>query len=420
MKRIKVQSMLAAAVMLLNMTGCGMAETPNVQANDLTANLSPQTVSCADADTGFLSAQTEFALTLLQKTVTAHSGENVLISPYSVMQALAMAANGAAGDTLAEMEQTLGGMPVETLDQYLYTQRTTMPDSENSKLQTANSVWFRDDAKRIQVLPEFLQTVSDYFAADAYLAPFDETTRSDINNWCSEQTDGMIPELLAEPISADAVMYLINAVCFEAKWAHPYKDEPLRRDFTASDGTKQQAQMMYSEESHYMEDAQASGFLKYYQDGYAFAAILPEEGITPEDYLSGLTPEALSGLLTDTQVCDVQAGLPQFSYDFDIEYSGVLSDMGMPGAFQGSADFTRMAKTASGELFINRVLHKTHIDVDTEGTKAAAVTAVEMTDGAAMVEEEPKYVILDRPFVYLIVETDTMLPVFAGVLNEIP
>lgn len=409
-----------AALLLLGMAGCGAADVRTVQATNLTAEIQPQILSGAAADAEFLTAQTGFALALMQKTVSASSGENVLISPYSVMQTLAMAANGADGDTLAEMEQTLGGIPIDMLDQYLYTQRTTMPEGDGAKLHTANSVWFRDDADRIAVLPDFLQRISDAFSAEAYTAPFDETTRSDINSWCSEQTDGMVPVLLNEPISADAVMYLINAVCFDAKWRHPYEDEPRSRDFTAYDGTVQQAQMMYAEEHGYLEDAHATGFLKYYQGDYAFAALLPEEGMTPEEYLSGLTAESLRQLLINNPPREVHTGLPQFSYDFEIKYNSILSEMGMPGAFTEDADFTRMAETASGALFISLVLHKTHIDVDTEGTRAAAVTAAVMTDGAASIVEEPKFVILDRPFVYMIVETKTMLPVFFGVLNQIP
>ncbi|MBR4199800.1 MAG: serpin family protein [Oscillospiraceae bacterium] len=257
--------------------------------------------------------------------------------------------------------------------------------------------------------------------ADVFASPFNEQTQKDINNWCNVKTLGMIPELLSEPIPEEAVMYLINAVCFDAKWAHVYEEEPQPLDFTAADGTVQQAQMMYSDEYQYLEDAHAVGFLKYYRGGsYAFAALLPEEGMTPERYLAQLTPDALRDILVNAESCDVNAGLPQFSYDFDMLMNEPLTEMGMGSAFEESADFSNMAKTATGTLFINRVLHKTHIDVDTEGTKAAAVTAVEMFDECDAEEPaEPKYVILDRPFVYMIVDTQTMLPVFFGILNNV-
>ena len=215
-------------------------------------------------------------------------------------------------------------------------------------------------------------------------------------------------------------MYLINAVCFDAKWAKLYEHEPVNVRFTSCTGEEQQSKMMFSEEGQYLSDDRAEGFIKPYRDGYVFAALLPEQGLSAEDYLASLTDDRLHEILTGAEPCTVNAGLPQFSYDFDIEYSGILSDMGMPLAFAGDADFTEMAETASGVLYIGQVLHKTHIDVDTEGTKAAAVTTVEMRDNCEAEPETPKQVTLDRPFVYFIADAETMTPVFAGVLNEIP
>ena len=433
-------SALFALLLALAATGCGTqpdhpqptAAAPaatepepepavyELKAVNLTEETESLSVNSTEPDAEFLSAQTDFALTLMNQTAAERGGENILISPYSVMQALAMTANGAGGNTRAEMEQTLGGIPADALNQYLYAQRTALNDTAADVLKTANSIWFRHDADRIQVKPEFLQRVAGYYGADAFAAPFDRQTTDDINNWCRKQTNGMIPVLLSEPIPEEAVMYLINAVCFDAKWAHAYEAEPKPLDFTAADGTVQQAQMMYSEESCYLEDAHATGFMRYYKGGqFAFAALLPEEGMTPESYLAQLSPENLRDVLVNAEDGNVHAGLPQFSYDFDIELRSTLTEMGMGSAFDESADFSNMAKTASGALFINRVLHKTHIDVDTEGTKAAAATAVEMNDECDAEEpDEQKYVILDRPFVYMIVDTQTMLPVFFGILNS--
>ncbi len=421
------RSMSFAAAMLLlcaGLTGCGKQEsdTPagqTVQAADLTEEIKPQNVTGADPDEPFCAAQTAFALKLMQETVKKQQN-NVLISPYSVMQALAMTANGANGNTLTQMEQALGGMPVSDLNPYLLTQRTNQPNTDTCKLLCANSLWIRDEGDRIKAEPDFLQTNVDYYGAPAYLRPFDQSTADEINAWCSEHTDQMIPQMLDE-IQPTDVMYLINAVVFDAKWEQKYTNEPTDRDFTAADGSTQTAQMMYSDESVYLEDAHAVGFMKPYEGGrYVFAALLPEEGLSVTDYLAGLTPDALRETLTAAQDCDVSAGIPEFSYDFDTEMSEQLSAMGMAGAFDEGADFSRMAKTASGELFIDKVLHKTHIEVDTEGTKAAAVTAISMSDECEAVLPEVKYVILDRPFLYMIVDTETDLPVFMGILTDIP
>lgn len=408
---------IAAALGCLLLTGCA-GQQSNVQHQSLTGNIQPQAVAGKPIDDPFTAAQYGFSVKLLQETAAERKGENILISPYSVMHALAMTANGAGGGTQKEMEQTLGGIPVGTLNQYLLTQRQEMPDSEDSRFRTANSVWLRDDGERLQVRQDFLQTLRDYYAADAFARPFDEPTRKEINQWCSDQTDGMIPEMLTDPISSDAVMFLINAICFDAKWARAYKDEPSGMTFTAYGGASQNVQMMYSDESQYLSDNHAEGFIKPYRSGYVFAALLPEEGLSAEDYLASLTDTRLHDILTGAEQCDVRAGLPKFSYDFDIEYNKILSDMGMAGAFTPGADFSNMADTASGMLFIGSVLHKTHIDVDTEGTKAAAVTAVMMKDEDAVEETEPKTVILDRPFVYFIADAGTMTPVFAGVVNS--
>ena len=417
MKHNRIKAALAAGILAVSMTACG---TQNVQSADLTASLSPQTVTGKPADEGFLLSQTAFGLDLLRQVTAAHTEENVLVSPYSVMQALAMTANGADGNTLAQMEQTLGGIPMDFLNNYLYTFRTGLSDTENAKVRTANSVWIRKDEDRIAVKPDFLQTTRDYFNAGAFLAPFDDNTKNDINKWVSDNTDEMIPQLL-DDISSSAVMYLINTTLFDAKWSEPYS-EAVDSTFTNIKGEQQNCKMMYSDEGIYLADDNAEGFMKYYKDGaYAFCALLPKENMTPQAYLETLNASALYGVLKAQQPCNVSAGLPKFSYDFKIELSPQLAEMGMTDPFSPSANFSRMADTASGELFISQVLHKTHIDVDTEGTKAAAATAVEMSDEAcAEAPDDMKTVILDRPFVYFIVDTKTMLPIFSGIVEEIP
>lgn len=382
-------------------------------AKELSKDIDTSFVVGKDADDAFVMGQTAFALSLLQNTVKE---ENILISPYSVVQALGMTANGAAGQTRTEMEQVIGGMPMEKLNPYLYTQRMNQPDSEKCKLSTANSIWFRDD---IDVKQRFLQTNADYYGADAFSAPFDSTTVDDINKWVRTETDGMIPELLKE-IPTDVVMYLVDAVAFDAKWKHPYETEDQlgTRNFTACDGTVQTAELMYSDEYYYLSDEHADGFLKYYEgDRYAFAALLPEEGLSVTEYIAGLTAEGLHETLANPEGTSVYAGLPKFSYDYDTELKDPLKTMGMPTAFHTKeADFSGIADL-DGDFYISRVLHKTHIDVFEAGTKAAAVTAVEMTnDGVMMYAHE---VILDRPFVYCIVDTETALPVFIGALMNV-
>lgn len=390
----------------------GFGETPNDIVN-LTADIKSAEVEGKDADEAFVNGQTNFALELLKNTVSEK--ENVLVSPYSVVQALAMTGNGADGVTKEEFENVIGGgIDFDELNKYLYTQRTGQPNDEKCKLLTANSVWTRDNEARISPYPEFLQKVVDYYSAEIFKAPFDDETVKEVNKWVDTNTDNMIPKIVDE-IDPETVMMLINAVTFDAKWRSPYfKEDVFEHDFTNYNGTVQQAEMMFSDEYNYLEDENATGFYKYYQGGrYAFAALLPNEDISVTDYVNGLTPESLHNVLSNPQEDYIRAGLPKFSYDYGTELSEILADMGMPSAF----DYADFSKLAPQSIFISKVIHKTHIDVFEEGTRAAAVTMVEANDGCPAPPE--KEIILDRPFVYCIVDTETYLPVFMGTLMNL-
>ncbi len=402
-------------------------EAYNLPYSALTKNLCDEyeasEVTGAEADEAFISGQTEFYLELMQKTAASEKeGTNILISPYSVMQALAMTANGADSNTREEMENVLcGGMELEKLNEYLYTQRTSQPDKDYCRLTTANSIWTLDDDERIQVMPEFIQKNIDYFNADIFTAPFDDSTVKDINSWVNEKTDEMIPTLLNE-IPTVAVMYLINAIAFDAKWETQYTEYSVgSHEFTAFDGTVQQADMMYSTEYYYLEDDNATGLYKYYEGRrYAFAAIMPDEGVELDDYIADLTPQELNDILANPVYEEIDAGIPKFSYEYEAEkMKDSLMEMGMASAFFPSGDFSRMATTPMGDVYINRVIHKTFIDLCEAGTRAAAVTAIEMAGDSAMPVER-KSVILDRPFLYCIVDTENDLPVFIGTLMTIP
>jgi serpin B len=286
----------------------------------------------------------------------------------------------------------------------------------------ANSIWFTDDPNFL-VEQSFLQTNADYYGAGAYKAAFDEGTRNDINNWVKEHTDGMIPEILDE-IPDEAIMYLVNALAFEAEWADVYEEHQIREGrFTMEDGTRQDVDMMHSEEYAYLEDDMATGFIKYYKDRkYAFVAMLPNEGVTVSQYVDSLTGEYLRELLNNPQDVTVFASIPKFETEYGIEMSEVLQKMGMTDAFDWRvADFSRLGtyNVDGMNIFINRVLHKTFISVSEQGTKAGAATVVEIAPGSAAPEMEFKEVILDRPFVYMLIDCETNLPFFIGTMMNV-
>lgn len=353
----------------------------------------------------------DFSVKLLQST--CEEEENTLVSPMSVLSALAMTANGARGETLAQMENTLGGT-VEQLNGAL----TGLGQEEDSPLYLANSIWFAEGG-RITPNPDFLQINADYYRAGVFEASFDQTTVTDINRWVKEHTHGMVEEILKK-IPHDTVMYLINALAFEAEWGNPYQKEDVwQQAFTNQAGEVQQVSMMHSEETFYLRDDQAQGFMKYYQGGrYAFVALLPDKGNSVLDYVEGLDGQQLKALLDNPTSVPVMTTMPKFESEMEVDLREVLKEMGMDLPFDSAqADFTDLGTSPEGNLYINQVFHKAYLEVEEKGTRGGAATAVEMNTEAA--PEKQMVVTLDRPFVYMVVDTSSMLPVFMGTVLSV-
>ncbi len=407
------------ALLLVLAFSLGMTACSQVSANDLMKDVPAKAVDVLpDMDAG-AAAAADFGVRLFKTSM--EEGENTLSSPLSVLYALAMTANGADGETLAQMEQVLG-MDVDNLNSYMLAYLDLLPESKDYKMSLANSIWFKDDPN-FAVEQSFLQTNADYYGAGAYKAAFDEGTRNDINNWVKEHTDGMIPEILDE-IPDEAIMYLVNALAFDAKWADEYEEHQIREGrFTMEDGTRQDVDMMHSEEHTYLEDILATGFIKYYKDRkYAFVAMLPNDGVTVSQYVDSLTGEHLRDLLNNPQDLTVFASIPKFETEYGIEMSEVLQEMGMTDAFDWQvADFSGLGtyNVDGMNICINRVLHKTFISVSEQGTRAGAATAVEMVAEGAMEIVEFKEVVLDRPFVYMLIDCETNLPFFFGTMMNV-
>lgn len=405
-------TMLLALALAMSCSACGGAQKPD-NSVDLMEGVQAQAVdSGGEARIGTIAA--EFGVKLLRESADAQT--NTLLSPLSVLYALAMTANGADGQTLAQMEAVLGA-GVEGLNPALLAYRRQLDSS--GALSMANAIWFKDDPK-LTVLDSFLQTNADYYGAGAYKAAFDSATCDDINTWVEENTDGMITRLLDE-IPEDAVMYLVNALAFQAEWEEVYEEGQVRDGvFTTEDGREQEVEMMYSAESCYLEDELATGVLKYYKDRkYAFAALLPNEGVSVEEYLASLTGEHLRELLSGYEIITTYTRLPKFQMEYSVQMSDMLMDLGMTDAFDWTvADFSRMGSYEGLYLVIDRVLHKSYIAVNEQGTKAGAATAVEIAAEGAAVIEETRTVVLDRPFIYLIVDCEANVPIFIGTMMD--
>ena len=341
-----------------------------------------------------------------------YTGENLLCSPVSAMMALGMTANGAAGETLAQMNAVLGlNRDARNASLGVLVDRY---GEDRSPLQCANAIWFE---KSLNVNSAFVQdNVLDY-RADMRRAVFDGKLLKEINSWCSRKTNGMIPEILSD-LPKDGKAVLINALAFEAEWEDPYEKSQVRKGtFTTLAGPSQTCDMMRSAEGMYLSDADTVGFAKMYKNGYAFVALLPEEGTDFSAWLFSLSGEKLLSLWQKRSFATVYATLPSFSFDWGATLNDPLARMGMPDAFTDRADFSGISDMP---LCISRVIQKTHIEVTPTGTRAAAVTVADLRLTSADRTMQKEYTVtLDRPFVFLSMEMESGVPVFIGTLTNV-
>ena len=411
-------SVLSLAACILPFSGCGKTvgkvHNKGVKSGavrDLTEGISKNESASKAPDDEFKAAASSFAAELFKDNYS--KGKTTLVSPLSVLTALALVQNGAQGNTLAQLEQALGGLDRDTLNAYMRAYCDFLTESEELKI--ANSVWTDSSAEAKR---DFLQKAVDSYSAQIFSAPLSsKKTVSSINSWVKKNTDGMIPKII-ENADRDAVMMLINAVAFEAKWETPYTNDDIEKlEFNSYSGKSKKTEFMCSTESVYLSDSDAVGFMKPYKNGrFAFAALLPDENTGIDDYVASLSGEKLMKIFSSAKRGnEVNVKMPKFRAEYSTQLIDTLKKMGVKDAFDSkTADFSSLIENR--DAYIATVVHKTFIEVDENGTRAAASTLVGADTMSLM---EPYSVCLNRPFVYMIVDTETNLPLFIGVQTEI-
>ena len=412
-------SVLSLAACILPFSGCGKTvgkvHNKGVKSGavrDLTEGISKNESASKAPDDEFKAAASSFAAELFKDNYS--KGKTTLVSPLSVLTALALVQNGAEGETLAQLERALGGLDRDALNKYMHAYCDFL--SAGDELKIANSVWTDSSVEAKQA---FLQKAVDSYSAQIFSAPLlSKKTVSSINSWVKKNTDGMIPKII-ENADRDAVMMLINAVAFEAKWETPYTNDDIEKlEFNSYSGKSKKTEFMCSTESVYLSDSDAVGFMKPYKNGrFAFAALLPNEDVNIDDYIASLSGEKLMKIFSSAKKNEeVDVKMPKFKAEYSTQLIDTLKKMGIEDAFdRKSADFSSLIDKNDG-AYIGTVMHKTFIEVDQEGTRAAAATLVGISK-MSMPAINP--VCLNRPFVYMIVDTETNLPLFIGVQTEI-
>lgn len=358
----------------------------------------------------------------LMQYAAAQEAENPVLSPLSAYLCLAMLMPGANENTKAEFEKILGAdwdyVSALAADIAAQLEKT----GGSTKLDLANSIWTDDDKAVIE--EEWLKTVKAYFGPDIYSAdlPSDGALKA-INKWVNDKTNGMIPKLHDDNYDKDTIMVLLNALYMKAEWAHKFDAESTYdREFTKADGSAVTVPFMNMFEAYesYIKTEDAEGIMLPYDDGrLAFIALKPGSGDARgyAAYLTGAKlKEALAAAKADTFVT---VNMPKFSTGYSVYLTDALKAMGMTDAFDPFlADLTGAGRGVDGPLYISYVFQRVKVDVNEEGTEAAAVTEIATAERCALPADEPIVLTFDKPFVYAIVDTETGVPLFAGVMEN--
>ncbi len=427
-KDIKVLTGVLAASFLLGGCTVTAGTKPSEIKNDPKAKtaINLNEVKTADYDKELMDEEyRRYCFDLLSQTVKDYDGDsNVMISPASVMIALDMVAAGAKDESLRELTDLFAvGQGPLTQQAYAAALMDRINAAKDVEFTCANAVWSNKTLLGDRVNTEYIDYIQDTFNAEYNVREFDNKTPDEINSWIDKHTDHMIDKVISE-LEPSTVMVLVNAIAFDGKWAEPYEETQVREgNFTAWDGTVQNVDFLHSCESVYFESEKATGFLKAYEGGqYAFLAILPEDGsVSANEFVKTFTASDYEEFINNADHgCDVVAVMPEFESDFEILLNDTLEELGVKAAFHPeTADLSGIAGDP-GNIYISKVIHKTHIEVNAKGTRAAAVTAITLdARGAMPVEKEIRHVVCDRPFAYAIVDTETMAPVFIGTVNGI-
>ncbi|MFA5850307.1 MAG: serpin family protein [Bacteroidales bacterium] len=359
-----------------------------------------------------------FALNIFESVCKNDAGkENIMISPFSLSSALAMVWNGADGQTKSAIQNTIGfeGYQEKEVNDYFKKMRESLISTDPSvKLAIANSIWYRTGAKINDV---FVKSNKMFYNAQVQALDFSlPSAKNTINNWCSDNTNGLIKDVVKET-PPDALIYLLNALYFKGEWKSGYGfDEKNTRNgtFKCDDGKTVSVQMMNNvRKISYFEDQTLSAVTLPYGNGaFNMVILLPKTNISTGKMIDALKNEQYWGnILTKWTTKEVSMQVPKFKFKYEIDLNSILKAMGMAVAFDPlSANFSKAF--TDNNFFISLVKQFTYIDVNEKGTEAAAVTVIMGVTSAGPAEHVS--FIADHPFVFAIVENSTGCILFMG------
>ena len=357
----------------------------------------------------------------LLRAVRKHSTDaNVFISPLSVSMALNMTLNGAVGDTADEMRAALRESGYSTADINAYSRElreALLRADPKTTIGIANAIWYCQGAT---VKAPFIEANRTYYDAEVQaLDFFSPSATATINGWCAQKTHNKIKEIVKQ-VDPTTFMYLINAVYFKGAWTTRFEKKNTRSaDFHRADGSTQQVQMMRLRDTFRCASSDVCDYLEMDYGNHAFSMVimLPKDGKTTRDVIATMDGKKWADAIQSLTLKEIRVLLPRFKAECEYPmHEHILPDMGMKLPFNSElADLSGIADIgAFGRLFISSVIHKTFVQVDEEGTEAAAVTSIDIVGS-----NESSFFIVDRPFLFVIREKSTGVILFIGEIGEI-
>jgi len=391
-------------VLALGLVGCS---------KDVGSEPTPKDIVLNTKSKSLVSADNIFTFNLLKK-IPDSEGHNMMVSPLSISLAFSMALNGADGTTKDAIINSLGfnGLSVEEINQIYYDLISALKGADSKVVMNiANSIWIR---KNYPVLEPFISTNQKYYDASVETLDFDLAALGIINNWVNEKTNAKIPKILDE-ISADEIMFLINAIYFNGKWTVEFdKSKTVSGAFTPVSGSALTVPLMKLADQYGYSEQNGYRALKmpYGRGKFGMIMLLPDVGKTVDQLIEQMSPSAWTDLKTAlTGKTKVDVWLPRFKFTWESDMNDIMSSLGMAVAFnKDEANFSKI--NATDQLFITKVKHKTYIDVNEEGTEAAGVTSIGI--GVTSVGPAAPEFHAIRPFLFFITEEDTGAILFAG------
>ena len=362
----------------------------------------------------------DFSFNLLAQAASSETQENIILSPLSASMLLGMLMNGADGETLEQMQEVVGfedDATIEEINAYYKQLIEVLPalDTETT-VRLANGIWVRED---FPVLETFVEACKQSFEAEAKNVPtfVDDKVLNEINRFAADHTNNLIKRIIdPSMVDANTAMALVNALYFKAKWQDKFKKADTRPlAFTTLSGEQIQANMLRRTGSmRYGEDKDYQLLELPYKGGkYCADIILPAKGIDIRRWVEELDAERWQQMLNGTSYPEVEMALPKFALKYNRRLNDDLSALGMTDAFGARANFSRLSKE---DTYVDLIHQYTFMQVDEEGTEAAAVTIGIVAPKAANIPE--KEFIADRPFVLLIREKDYGTILFAAIIGH--